>query len=96
MLLNLEVLGSAFLMIFLAELGDKTQIATFAFASQTKSPLSVFIGAALALVLTSFIGVVVGAVAGRFVPQRLMKFLAALVFLGFGAWTLVEAIRGRG
>jgi Ca2+/H+ antiporter, TMEM165/GDT1 family len=96
MLLNLQVLGSAFLMIFLAELGDKTQIATFAFASETSSPLSVFLGAALALVLTSFLGVVVGAVAGRFVPQRIMKFLAALVFLGFGAWTLVEAIRGRG
>jgi len=94
MLLNLQVLGSSFLMIFLAELGDKTQIATFAFASETSSPVSVFLGAALALVLTTFLGVVVGAVAGRFVPQRVMKFLAALVFLGFGAWTLIEAIRG--
>jgi putative Ca2+/H+ antiporter (TMEM165/GDT1 family) len=94
MLLNLQVLGSAFLMIFLAELGDKTQIATFAFASETSSPLSVFLGAALALVLTSFIGVLVGAVAGRFVPQRVMRLLAALVFLAFGAWTLIEAIRG--
>ncbi len=94
MLLNLQVLGSSFLMIFLAELGDKTQIATFAFASESNSPLSVFLGAALALVLTSLLGVVVGAVAGRFVPARLMKLLAALVFLGFGAWTLIEAIRG--
>jgi putative Ca2+/H+ antiporter (TMEM165/GDT1 family) len=94
MSINLQVLGSAFLMIFLAELGDKTQIATFSFTSESNSPLSVFLGAALALVLTSLLGVVVGAVAGRFVPQRIMKFLAAFVFLGFGAWTLVEAIRG--
>ncbi len=91
---NWQVLGSAFLMIFLAELGDKTQISTFAFASESKSPLSVFIGAALALVCSSFIGVVLGGVVGRFVPDRIMKFVAALVFLGFGAWTLIQAIRG--
>lgn len=94
MTVNLQVLGSAFLMIFLAELGDKTQISTFAFASESKSPISVFLGASLALVLASFLGVVLGGIMGRFVPARLMKFLAAVVFLGFGAWTLVEAIRG--
>ncbi len=93
MLLNIEVVGSVFLMIFLAELGDKTQLATFAFASESNSPLSVFLGAAFALVLTSLLGVVVGAAIGRFVPHRIMKFLAALVFLGFGVWTLVEAVR---
>ncbi len=91
--INLEILGSAFLMIFLAELGDKTQIATFAFASESNSPVSVFLGAALALVLTSFIGVAAGTAVGRFVPQRVMKFLSALVFLAFGVWTLIEAIK---
>ncbi len=94
MAINLQILGSTFLMIFLAELGDKTQISTFAFASETRSPLSVFLGAAFALVCTSFIGVVVGGVVGRFVPERLMKFVAAAVFLGFGGWTLYQAIRG--
>ena len=93
MAINLQVLGSAFLMIFLAELGDKTQLSTFAFASQSKSPLSVFLGASLALVLSSLIGVALGGLVGRFVPERVMKFLAAAVFLGFGAWTLVEAIK---
>jgi Ca2+/H+ antiporter, TMEM165/GDT1 family len=91
---NWQVLGSAFLMIFLAELGDKTQLSTFAFASQSKSPLSVFLGASLALVLSSLIGVTLGGLIGRFVPERVMKVLAAAVFLGFGVWTLVEAIRG--
>jgi putative Ca2+/H+ antiporter (TMEM165/GDT1 family) len=94
MALNWQVLGSAFLMIFLAELGDKTQLATFAFASQSKSPLSVFLGASLALVLSSLIGVLIGGLIGRFVPERIMKVLAAVVFLAFGVWTLVEAIRG--
>ena len=93
MAVNLQIFGSTFLMIFLAELGDKTQISTFAFASEAKSPLSVFLGASLALVCTSFLGVVLGGVLGRFVPERIMKFAAALVFLGFGAWTLVEAVR---
>jgi len=93
MAVNFQILGSTFLMIFLAELGDKTQISTFAFASEAKSPLSVFLGASLALVCTSFLGVVLGGVLGRFVPERIMKFAAALVFLGFGVWTLVEAVR---
>jgi Ca2+/H+ antiporter, TMEM165/GDT1 family len=93
MAVNFQILGSTFLMIFLAELGDKTQISTFAFASEAKSPLSVFLGASLALVCTSFLGVVLGGVLGRFVPERIMKFAAAFVFLGFGVWTLVEAIR---
>jgi Ca2+/H+ antiporter, TMEM165/GDT1 family len=94
MSINWQVIGSAFLMIFLAELGDKTQLSTFAFASQSKSPLSVFLGASLALVLSSLIGVALGGLIGRFVPERVMKVLAAVVFLGFGVWTLVEAIKG--
>ena len=94
MSINWQVLGSAFLMIFLAELGDKTQLSTFAFASQSKSPLSVFLGASLALVLSSLLGVALGGLIGRFVPERVMKALAAIVFLGFGVWTLVEAIKG--
>jgi len=93
MAINFQILGSTFLMIFLAELGDKTQLSTFAFASEAKSPLSVFLGASLALVCTSFLGVVLGGVLGRLVPERIMKFAAALVFLGFGVWTLVEAVR---
>ncbi len=94
MAMNLQTFLSTFVMIFLAELGDKTQISTFAFASETRSPLSVFLGASLALVCTSFLGVVLGGLVGRFVPERIMKFVAAFVFLGFGVWTLAQAIRG--
>jgi putative Ca2+/H+ antiporter (TMEM165/GDT1 family) len=94
MAFNLQVFLSTFVMIFLAELGDKTQISIFAFASESRSPLSVFFGAALALVCTSFLGVVLGGVLGKFVPEKVMKLLAAAVFIGFGVWTLIEAIRG--
>jgi Ca2+/H+ antiporter, TMEM165/GDT1 family len=94
MAVNWQVLLSTFGLIFLAELGDKTQISVFTFASETRSPLSVFLGAALALVCSSFLGVLLGGLIGRFVPERIMKFVAAAVFVGFGAWTLVEAVRG--
>ena len=93
MLLNAKLIVSTFVMIFMAELGDKTQISTFALASNSRSMLSVFLGAAGALLLTTLIAVVLGGVIGRYVPARLIKFVSAAVFLGFGVLTLVEAIR---
>ena len=93
MFLNAKLIVSTFVMIFMAELGDKTQISTFALASNSRSMLSVFLGAAGALVLTTLIAVVLGGVIGRYVPARLIKFVSAAVFLGFGVLTLVEAIR---
>ena len=93
MFLNAKLIASTFVMIFLAELGDKTQISTFALASNSRSMLSVFLGASGALVLTSLIAVVLGGVIGRFVPEKLIKIVSAAVFIGFGVLTLVEAFR---
>ncbi len=93
MFLNAKLIVSSFVMIFLAELGDKTQISTFALASNSRSMLSVFLGASGALVLTSLIAVVLGGVIGRFVPEKLIKIVSAAVFIGFGVLTLVEAFR---
>jgi putative Ca2+/H+ antiporter (TMEM165/GDT1 family) len=93
MLLNAKLIASTFVMIFLAELGDKTQISTFAMAANARSMLSVFIGAAGALVLTTIIAVVLGGVIGRFVPEKIIKFVSAGVFIGFGILTLIEALK---
>ncbi len=93
MFLNAKLIVSTFVMIFLAELGDKTQISTFALASNSRSMLSVFLGASGALVLTTLIAVVLGGVIGRFVPEKLIKIVSAAVFIGFGVLTLVEAFR---
>ncbi len=93
MFLNAKLIVSSFVMIFLAELGDKTQISTFALAADSRSMLSVFLGASGALVLTSLIAVVLGGVIGRFVPDRLIKIVSAVVFIGFGMLTLAEAFR---
>jgi putative Ca2+/H+ antiporter (TMEM165/GDT1 family) len=93
MFLNPKLIVSTFVMIFLAELGDKTQISTFALATNRRSMLSVFLGASGALVLTTLVAVVLGGVIGRFVPEKLIKIVSAAVFIGFGVLTLVEAFR---
>jgi putative Ca2+/H+ antiporter (TMEM165/GDT1 family) len=93
MLLNARLIVSTFVMIFLAELGDKTQISTFALATNSRSMLSVFLGASGALVLTTLIAVVLGGVIGRFVPEKLIRVVSAAVFIGFGVLTLVETFR---
>jgi len=85
---DLKVLLTTFGMVFLAELGDKTQLATFAFAAEGKSRLAVFIGAAAALVLTSLIAVILGAAVNRLVPANYVKTGAGALFLILGAWML--------
>lgn len=70
--------------LFLAEMGDKTQLAAITLASETRSPLSVFVGAALALSLVSLIGVGVGALLGQYLPEALLHKLAAVAFILIG------------
>lgn len=74
------VFGSMLLM----ELGDKTQLATVSFAASQQSRLSVFLGAAAALVLTSFLGVVVGEAAAALVPALVVKRVCGGLFVVIG------------
>jgi putative Ca2+/H+ antiporter (TMEM165/GDT1 family) len=74
--------------LFLAEMGDKTQLAVITIAAQTRSPLSVFLGAALALALVSLIGVVVGSALGKYLPEDLLRKLAASAFIIIGVLML--------
>jgi putative Ca2+/H+ antiporter (TMEM165/GDT1 family) len=87
--MDLKVLLTTFGMIFLAELGDKTQLATFAFASNSESRLAVFLGSAGALVLTSFLAVVFGSVVSRLVPPNYIKIGAGALFVLLGLWMLL-------
>jgi putative Ca2+/H+ antiporter (TMEM165/GDT1 family) len=93
MLLNLRLIASTFLIVFLAELGDKTQLSVFALAANRKGFLSVLIGAAGALLLATVIAAALGAVLGRLVPERAIKIVAAVVFIGVGVLTLYEAFK---
>jgi putative Ca2+/H+ antiporter (TMEM165/GDT1 family) len=70
--------------LFLAEMGDKTQLAAITLAATTRSPLSVFLGAALALALVSLIGVAVGAVLGEYLPEKILHKVAAAAFIVIG------------
>jgi putative Ca2+/H+ antiporter (TMEM165/GDT1 family) len=70
--------------LFLAELGDKTQLAVISMVSKTKDPLWVFLGAVCALAIVTFLGVVLGEGLVKFVPEQVIKKLAAGAFVVIG------------
>ncbi len=87
--MDIKVLFRTFGMIFLAELGDKTQLATFAFAAESKSRLAVFLGSAGALALTSLLAVILGSVVSRLVPANYIKTGAGALFVLLGLWMIL-------
>ncbi|AZQ34418.1 TMEM165/GDT1 family protein [Streptomyces cyaneochromogenes] len=89
-----KVSGAGFMLILVAEFGDLTQIMTANLAARYDDPLSVGIGAVLALWAVAAIGIVGGKALMRRVPLKLITKVAALVMLGLGAWSLWEAIVG--
>jgi putative Ca2+/H+ antiporter (TMEM165/GDT1 family) len=84
-----RVFLTTFGVIFLAEIGDKTQLAAMTMAGQSKKPWAVFIGASLALVCVSAIGVVVGGTLGHYLPIIWIKRAAAIAFIVIGVLILM-------
>lgn len=79
--------------VFLAELGDKTQLATVLFASKPSvSLVMVFVAASLALVLASGMAVAAGALISHYVDPRYLSFIAGAGFIIIGVWTIVQAL----
>ncbi len=76
-----QLLGLSFMTVLLAEIGDKSQLAAIALSGSSKSPQAVFVGSIVALILASFLGVIVGAGVGQFMPVRLLKSVAAIAFI---------------
>ena len=86
---------TVFGVVFLAELGDKTQLATMLFASDQKaSPYGVFLAASAALIVATAIGVLAGAVAGRYLEAIPLKLIAGIGFLLIGAWSIWDHFSG--
>ena len=83
-----KVLLSTFGMIFLAELGDKTQLAVLSFVAETKSPVAVLLGASGALLVATLIAVFVGDAVIRVVSPKLLRYLSGSLFVLFGALIL--------
>jgi putative Ca2+/H+ antiporter (TMEM165/GDT1 family) len=92
-----KVFATVFGTVFLAELGDKTQLATLLFASRsTVSLWTIFVAASAALVLTSAIGVAAGAAVSQYVSPRYLSYAAGIGFIVIGAWTLYQASAATG
>lgn len=79
--------------IFLAEFADKTQLATLAFAGESRKPWVVFLAASLALILVTALGAAAGGVLARAVPAVWVRRGAAVLFIGIGAWLLAVSLR---
>ena len=84
-----RVVLSTFIVIFLAEIGDKTQLAAMTMAAQTKRPLAVLSGASIALTCVSALGVVVGGLLGEYFPLEWVKRVSAITFIAIGILILL-------
>ena len=90
--MELKVFFTVFAAVFIAELGDKTQLATMLFAADTEvSKWTVFLGASAALVVATAIGVIAGTLLSEFINEKYLNYLAGAGFILIGAFTLVRA-----
>ncbi len=80
----LKIIFTTFILVFLAELGDKTQLSTMLLASKTKSFVPVFIGSACALVLSSFLGVAAGGILNKYIPPLYIQIGSGISFILIG------------
>lgn len=85
-----KLIASTFGVVFLAELGDKTQLAAMTLSASSKQPVSVFIGATLALAAVSAVGVAVGAGLSEVIPMNIIRKVAAAAFVLIGIAMLLE------
>jgi putative Ca2+/H+ antiporter (TMEM165/GDT1 family) len=77
---------TTFTTVFLAELGDKTQLAALLLAAQSGRPAIVFVGASLALISSSLVGVLLGRWLAKVLPPQQLERLAGLLMVGLGLW----------
>jgi Ca2+/H+ antiporter, TMEM165/GDT1 family len=91
-----KLLVTTFGTVFLAELGDKTQLATLAFATSGRARWAVFLGAACALVATSAVAVLAGETVTRAVPPTILKRVSGGAFVAIGLWVLWSSRSGGG
>ena len=90
--MDAKVLLTVFATVFVAELGDKTQLATMLYAADREvSKLTVFLGASLALILASGIGVIAGSLLSEYISEKVLHYIAGAGFVLIGIWTLVRA-----
>jgi putative Ca2+/H+ antiporter (TMEM165/GDT1 family) len=90
--MDFKILTTVFFAVFLAELGDKTQLATMLFAAdKAVSKMTVFVAASAALIVATAIGVLAGEIISEYVSPKALHYIAGAGFIGIGIWTLVRA-----
>jgi putative Ca2+/H+ antiporter (TMEM165/GDT1 family) len=90
--MDFKLMATVFATVFFAEIADKTQIATVLYASNSHyGKLTVFLGAAAALVLATAISVVAGSLLSQWISGKVMERIAGLAFVLVGVWTIVRA-----
>ena len=87
----LTLLFTTFVTVFLAEMGDKTQLTTITLSSTTNKPLAVFIGSSLALISATLLGALAGGSIANLIPAYLLKLISGIVFLILGINLLVQS-----
>ena len=87
----LTLFFSTFVTIFLAEMGDKTQLTTITLSSTSNKPLAVFMGSSIALILATLLGALAGGSIANLIPNFLLKLLSGIVFLIIGINLLAQS-----
>lgn len=82
---------TTFATIFLAEMGDKTQLAVITLSASSRKPIAIFVGGALALTSVTLIGVFIGEAVTRVLPESILNRIAAILFVAIGIWTWFKA-----
>ena len=87
----LTIVFTTFVTVFLAEMGDKTQLTTITLSSTTNKPLAVFIGSSIALILATLLGALAGGSIANLIPAFLLKLLSGSVFLVLGIKLIAQS-----
>ena len=88
--MDFKLIASTFVMIFIAELGDKTQFAAVAASASSKSTWSVLIGVTLGLATAGALGVLAGKILGQAVNPNLLRWISGSLFIVVGIWVLAR------
>lgn len=86
--MNWQLFWITFGTIFLAELGDKTQLGVLSFSATSKSPLTIFLAASFALLAATFIGVLAGTLLAKFINPKLLQIGGGVLFILVGLWII--------
>ncbi len=89
------VVGAVAVAFFIAEFGDKTQLTTISLAAEYQSAVAVLLGAVLGMLVADGLGIAIGVVLGKHIPEKILKWASALIFIVFGLVGIYEVLGGK-